>query len=172
MRILRLIPKAAFCLPLLMLSAAFAAHDFGVEKSTDEFTGSSSCQQIVVNSQGDFTGLVLSSMNGLKIVAIIRSIGRNDDPAFNMFGVLSGDKVYVRFPTSGEVIEVVPDEVSVELGSHEVAGIFGNQELITKLLSSPSEVRVRFSGGRGSKDFTINHDVILALAAGFGAECL
>lgn len=159
-------------LSVLYLSLAFAANDLGLDKSTDEFTGTSTCQQLVMNSAGELTGLALAKADNTLVIGIVREIGRYEDATFNMFGVLRGDKVFVRFPATDEVLEIVPDDVSVDLGSHEIAAITGNHELLSKLLSSPTEVRVRFHSGGSSKDFTINHDVILTLAAGFGAECL
>jgi len=45
-------------------------------------------------------------------------------------------------------------------------------DLVYEILSSPGDLRVRFAGPNGNRDFTIPHSIVLALAGGFGKECL
>lgn len=158
---------------LMALSVAHAVHDSGVEKSVDEFTGAGRCRQLVAHDGLDWTGVILARLTGdveAVLVHVFRSAALNA-PTFSNSGVLSGDKVYIRFPASGEVVEFEPALVKVE-SINESAGFVVDFGFLDKLLSAPSGIRVRFFGSGGNRDFSISHDVILALAAGFGAECL
>lgn len=157
---------------VLLGSSAFAAHDAGVEIDIDEFTGERSCSQIVVNSPFDFSGISLATSSQLPgtHILFIRSIDTISESVFNMFGVMPADRVYVRFPATEEVFEFKPMSTSVE-SSYEVA-VVTDGVLANRIMASPSDLRVRFSGSDGNGDFTVNHDVIVALASGFGKECL
>lgn len=131
----------------------------------------------MINSVSDFTGISLLTGDFPEeiMILVVREIPRRGDAVFNMFGTLSGDKVYVRFPSLDEVEQFEPIHTTVEYldsGRRYEGAISLSRSLMTKLLSSPTDVRVRFSSSSGSADFTINHDVIVALDAGFGAQCL
>jgi len=149
--------------------------DTGVENTTDEFTGERDCSQIVFHSRYDFTGIGLASDPKLEtLVTFMRHLESVSDATFNMFGRLSGDRVYVRFPSTGEVLELTPFETTVisEGGMRVEAAAIFSDSLAAKVMSSPTDLRIRFAGSDGNRDFTIQHDVVVALAQGFGRQCL
>jgi hypothetical protein len=167
-----------FLIVLLMLLSAASAEvvDIGLVQEVDEFTGESSCYQTVVHSVSDKTGIGLMKFSSSSqiLVYILSNVKAIGDNAFNMFGVMMDDLVYVRFP-DGEVLTHEPEAVSVEVeftkSGFEMAGITSSN-LAHRLMSSPGDVRVRFDGSSNTVDFTIRHEVIMTLAAGFGQQCL
>lgn len=163
-------------LALVTWSSAFAQVDRGVQLSFDEFTKERSCYQVVLNSPSDKNGVALmsfpvSTRNDTSI-SFIHFFDSARDSVLNMFGPLSGESVFVRFTHSDKVVEFKPIVTQVELTEgYELAMIDGTQ-FVAEFLSSPSDIRVRISGADGNADFTISHPVIVALAGGFGAQCL
>jgi len=126
----------------------------------------------VINSTYDRSGISLfaGSEYSEPVIAFTRHLDSIADSVFNMFIVMPDDRVFVRFPSTDEVFQFTPVSTGVE-DTYEVA-LIQDQDLIFAVLSSPTEIRVRFDGSNGTADFTIDHDVILALAAGFGKTCL
>lgn len=166
-----------FLLALLILigSAKAEVYNFGVEKTVDEFTAVESCFHLVIHTLSDHTGIAMNSFSDVKdtyvyIMSHVEELGEN---AFNMFGVLSDDLIYVRFP-DGEVLQLEPEHVEVQVefmeSGYEVAG-FASTSLANRIMSSPGDIRVRFDGSSNTVDFTISHEVITTLAEGFGQEC-
>lgn len=166
-----------FALAFVGWGLAQAVLDTGVNESVDEFTGQRSCRHLVIHSPSDVTGMMLSRSypSSLEtLVSIIRAADSLTETTFNMFGRLSGDRVYIRFPSSDEVLEFVPFEVSVTSegrSTYEAAYIYSDA-LALAIMSSPTDLRVRFAGSDGNRDLTVRHDVVVALAQGFGQKCL
>lgn len=150
-------------------------NDSGVDAATDEFTGIKTCFQNVHTSPQDLTGISLTSDSALDdtYILITRHLDSANDAVFNMSGVMSGDLVYIRFPSSGEVIDFAPYFVFVDdVIVYEMAGLWVTREFLETLLSSTEDIRIRFSGENGNADFTIMQEILEALAAGIGETCL
>jgi hypothetical protein len=152
-------------------------YDYGVREERDEFTHEYSCYHRVDNSLTDDSGIHLTYTDTLGYTLFIRRDFRNDPNSWVFSSAsntpYSSDLVYFRFP-DGEVISKRPDYVAVntEIQKTDLAGWGNVQDLVFKILSSPGDLRVRFVGTHGSRDFTIYHAVITTLASGFGQVCV
>lgn len=157
-------------------TALSQAFDFGVREVTDEFTGISTCFQRVDNSLGDDSGITLSVDEELGVIVWIRRHWDMDRDTW-MFNSMSNNPwdevVYIRFPKVEEVVTLAPDYIDVDIPNDiETAAWWGAEELAYVLTHAESDIRIRFSGVHGNKDFTINRGVLEALRAGFFVECV
>lgn len=145
--------------------------DSGVVVQVDEFTGERECSQFVVNSENDASGISLSNIGGVTSMLLARDVEvLLRDSAFNVFGLLRDEVVYLRF-ADDEIVTLSP----IDVGGNRDEGYefaFVDPGLIPRVLAAPADLRVRFSGPRGEHDFTIYGDVVAALARGFGQQCM
>lgn len=159
---------------LLLVSVPVVAlaqvRDGGVIESTDEFTGVRTCWQQVDSSIQDGAGvwMMLDEDGWTVFTYIVRDIDAQRNVAFSLLGLIGDERVYVRFG-EGDVLELHPSFVERD-SSREVAG-FTDNSLAARIMSAPEDIRVRFEGSSGRVDFTIDHGVPVALAAGFGQAC-
>lgn len=169
---------------ILLLALGFTAvgqvFDFGVTETRDEFTGVYSCRHMVNNALLDGTGITMVwAPDGAGSPFLYITRDWSTDSRSWVWNSASNsprpdDLVYLRFP-DGEVISRRPNFVGVETDGPikvDVAGFGDVGDLIYRILASPGDLRVRFSGMNGDRDFTIYHGVITTLAAGFGQTCL
>jgi len=161
----------ALSLAIVSMTAWAQVVDDGVVESIDEFTAVRTCWQRVHNSVDDRTGIwmTLDEEDGWTVFTyIVRATANQGSSAFSLLGTIGAERVYVRFD-EGDVLELQPAYVERDL-TREVAGFMDNA-LAARLMSAPADVRVRFDGPNGRVDFTIDHGVAVALAAGFGKTC-
>lgn len=169
--------KKFFITAIFFLTIAHAQYNYGLVKEVDEFTQDYSCSQRVDNSSRDDTGILLmySDFFGYGLV-IIRDF-KNDRNSW-VFSSASetprpGDMVYIRFD-DGEIVSGAPDFVFVETSPQRVdaAGFYADEIFVLKLLLVNEDVRVRFIGINGQRDFTIKKEVFFSLANEFGKQCM
>ena len=145
--------------------------DPGVAETVDEFTGQRECSHFVMNSALDLSGFSLTSVDGDLALVISRNVGRSlSESSFFAFGTMGGEVVYLRF-SNGEVLTLTPTDAGrSDDRTYEFARV--DPSIIPWVLTSPGDVSVRFEGPRGENDFTIFHEVMVALARGFGQQCM
>ena len=155
-----------------LLGIAFAQWDLGVEIEHDEFTGERTCHHMILVSVLDATGFrgVVNKYGPSLVISHAVDSWRYDS-AFNLHGMQGGELVYLKF-SDADIITVTPVHVWGNLEHDNEAALITDYNIITKILSAPSDIRVRFSGPDGEVDFTIPHNIVVALAAGFGQSCL
>lgn len=169
-------------LMLLIASVGFAdvrndlggVYDFGVSNNVDSFTKQETCRHRVDNSLYDDSGFTFARFHDGTYAVVIRRHWNNDRNTwvFNSYDERNA-VVYVLFSTD-EVLTRVPSSTDVEQDyEHDLAYFFDNLglELVQRLSASTGDVRIRFSGQHGQRDFTINSGVIRALNEGFMREC-
>jgi len=161
----------------LTLQLTHAQYDYGIETRRDEFTREYTCAQRVDNSTSDDTGVMMMYADSFGYGFVIIRDFKNDPNTwvFNSLnlGAAREDYVYIRFQ-DGEIFSGTPAFTSVETSPQRVdaAGFYAEETLITKLLTVSEDVRVRFVGMHGTRDFTIKKEVFYQLAKGFGTQCL
>jgi hypothetical protein len=166
-----------FLIAVFCFSWVYAQYDYGLKVDYDEFTGEYSCMQRVDNSVYDDTGVILiyTEFSGYAFI-IVRDF-KNDSTNWVFSSVgnspMPGDFVYIRFPNS-EVVSGAPDFTSVETSLQRVdaAGFNSDESFILRLLTVGDDVRVRFVGTHGQRDFTVSKEVFFSLADGFGRTCM
>ena len=157
---------------VLLIGGAHAqVRDGGVREEVDEFTGTYSCLQLVLNSASDGSGIGFQTGNDdFGLVVFVNRRFTGSDWTFSSLSPMPRDRdlVYFRFGED-DVISLKPDIVDVDTSQRsEVAGFIGARDLAAQIMSAPGDIRVRFSGRDGNRDFTILHGVAVALAQGFG----
>lgn len=153
-------------------------YDFGVQTSTDEFTGDRTCYHRVDNGPYDDSGITLTQdMSGdLGTIVWIRR-DFDYDPNTWTFNSMDtsprgNDRVYIRWP-DGTVDELRPDFVSVDTQYDvETAAWWQAEDLARRLTTTRGEIRVRFAGWDGNRDFTIEGGVLHILGMHFFQICL
>ena len=148
--------------------------DSGVTVRVDEFTGAHSCMQLVLNSAADSSGIGFQTGGDWGLVIFINRQFTGSDWTFNSLVPTprDSDLVYFRFGEDN-VVSLKPTVVNIDTSQRsEVAGFTGERDLAVRIMSAPGDIRVRFSGRDGNRDFTIQHGVAVALAQGFGqSDC-
>lgn len=161
----------------LLLSLPFAyaqVDDGGVNRETDEFTGTSTCSHYVDETTAEFEGITLTKSTDEVLpetVIYVRHAYQDSDWVLNSAGSIADTTLYMIFG-DGEPVTYSADFVSVNTDNNYETLAVMDTALANRIMSSPSDIRVRFSASNGNADFTINHAVVTTLAAGFGQECL
>jgi hypothetical protein len=167
-------------LPLSLLLAfcftpAFAqVYDGGVNDTTDEFTGQTSCRHYVDESMTTWDGITLVKSSSEFLPGLLVHVRRSyegSDWVLNSAGAVTNTTLYMIFGDS-EPVNYPANYVSVETEENYEALSVMSTELANRVMASPGDIKVRFSGPNGSADFVIDHAVATTLAAGFGQECL
>lgn len=170
---MRYIKRIITGIATLTLSFALSQEirDLGVSHTVDEFTRATSCSQAVTT--WDFSiRLIVANHSEDGTSFAIGKHHRGYDSVFNMFGD-HNPTIYFRFSEEDIIVVTTAYAYSDTDGGRDTDyAIIADDQLLYRLLSAPTDLRIRFDGSKGQDDFTLPHALIRAVAAGFGSECL
>lgn len=168
---MRYINTAIMAIILFSLGCALSQEirDLGVSQTVDEFTQEATCSHAVATWDFNIRFIALNhSADGTSFA--IGKHHENFSNVFNMFGD-PNPTVYFRF-SDQEIIEIKTAYAYSDSENNMDYVIIADEQLLYRLLSAPTDLRIRFDGSRGREDFTLPHALIRAITAGFGQECL
>ena len=149
--------------------------DLGVHEARDEFTGAYTCSQAIFSDRSvpNRPTIAMQAGEDDHVLIIISRGFERTDWTFNSLSRTPGDndRVFFRFVDDDEVVSLRPSSVSVSTSSRMESASLWDRDLAARILSATGDIRVRFSGPKGNRDFTISHEATTALAEGFGQIC-
>ena len=161
---------------ILFLAVAYAEiSDSGITRETDDFTGAESCYQIVVNPRDPaYLAATMYHAGEANIFMLTRTGIQAEEIAHNMYTVLSGDTLYLRFGESDveqlKLGSAKADTVADSLTWQSQVGVTATPTLLRKIADAPGDVRFRISSSQ-NYDGTITHEQVAAFSS-FITECL